>query len=151
MAKRLAAGAEIDAWCTKCKLDLGHRIVAMVGDGPKRVICMTCNSEHNFRSPKSAEKKAPAAKTKAKAAPKRGIAAAAAKEATRIAEWESRTGGASPTEFTKYAISVKLAEGELVSHVRFGAGYVAAIVDDKKVQVMFRDGPRTLVHGQNTG
>jgi len=33
--------------------DLGHRIVAMVDRRPKRVICLTCNSEHNYRPPRS--------------------------------------------------------------------------------------------------
>ena len=47
--KPLTAGSEIDAWCTKCRMDLLHRIVAMVRGRPKRVICMTCNSEHNYR------------------------------------------------------------------------------------------------------
>ena len=51
--KSLTAGAEIDAWCTKCRMDLMHRIVAMVQSAPKRVICLTCNSEHNYRAPRT--------------------------------------------------------------------------------------------------
>ncbi len=47
--KKLSAGSEIDAWCTRCRMDLGHRIVAMVGTAPKRVICLTCGSVHNYR------------------------------------------------------------------------------------------------------
>ena len=50
--KKLTAGSEIDAWCTKCRMDLGHRIVAMVKDQPKRVVCQTCGSQHNYRAPK---------------------------------------------------------------------------------------------------
>ena len=51
--KSLTAGSEIDAWCTKCRMDLMHRIVAMVQSAPKRVICLTCNSEHNYRAPRT--------------------------------------------------------------------------------------------------
>ena len=32
MAKPITAGSEVDSYCTKCKLDLNHRIIAMVGD-----------------------------------------------------------------------------------------------------------------------
>src|SRR5258706_13789676 len=53
LVKPLTAGSEIDAWCTRCRMDLGHRIVAMVGGAPKRVICQTCNSEHNYREPRT--------------------------------------------------------------------------------------------------
>ena len=31
MSKPLKTGGEVDSWCTKCKLELNHRIIAMVG------------------------------------------------------------------------------------------------------------------------
>ena len=37
MSRRLTVASEVDAYCTKCKLDLGHRIIAMVGDVIKKV------------------------------------------------------------------------------------------------------------------
>src|SRR5687768_7394873 len=52
--KALSAGGEIDAWCTKCRMDLGHRIVALVAGAPKRVICQTCFGEHAYHAPRSA-------------------------------------------------------------------------------------------------
>jgi hypothetical protein len=51
--KPLGAGSEIDAWCTWCRMDLGHRVVAMVGGAPKRVVCLTCDREHDYRAPRS--------------------------------------------------------------------------------------------------
>jgi hypothetical protein len=51
--KPVRAGGEIVSWCTKCKMDLMHRIVALVGDEVKRVECITCGSVHNFRKPKT--------------------------------------------------------------------------------------------------
>ena len=50
MAKPLRAGGEVDSWCTKCKLVLNHRIIALVGTTPARVECSTCSSHHNFRA-----------------------------------------------------------------------------------------------------
>ncbi|HLM74940.1 MAG TPA: hypothetical protein VK459_19660, partial [Polyangiaceae bacterium] len=51
--KKPKTGGEIDAYCTKCRLDLLHRIIAMVGDSVKKVECKTCGSHHLYRRPKS--------------------------------------------------------------------------------------------------
>ena len=44
-------GGEIDAYCTKCRLDLTHRIIAMVEGAVKKVECKTCGSHHLYRRP----------------------------------------------------------------------------------------------------
>ena len=65
---KLKVSGEVDSYCTKCKLDLAHRIIAMVGDQPKKVECRTCGSHHLYRRPKSlgaVEKPARAAKQRA--------------------------------------------------------------------------------------
>src|SRR5437868_2800815 len=49
MSKPLKTGGEVDSWCTKCKLVLNHRVIAMVGGTPVRVECSTCGSHHNYR------------------------------------------------------------------------------------------------------
>ena len=60
MSKPLRAGGEVDAWCTKCKLVLNHRVIAMVAGTPVRVECSTCNgSHHNFRARAPGEKAPP--------------------------------------------------------------------------------------------
>jgi hypothetical protein len=151
--KPLTAGSEIDAWCTRCRMDLGHRIVAMVGGAPKRVICQTCNSEHNYRAPRS-EKEAAVARTRGTSAPRaprtasQRVAERQKAEATRVNDWEKRVAGQAVDSFTRYSIDKRYAEGELLSHKKFGEGYVLEVVDPHKVTVMFRDGPKTLAHGQ---
>lgn len=54
----LRAGQEVDAYCTKCKMDLTHRIVAVVGGRPVKVECRTCYTVHVYRAPKSADRSA---------------------------------------------------------------------------------------------
>ena len=56
MAKPLRAGGEVDSWCTKCRLVLNHRIIAMMGPKPVRVECSTCGSHHNYRGTAPGEK-----------------------------------------------------------------------------------------------
>jgi hypothetical protein len=152
--KGFFAGGEIDAWCTRCKLDLGHRIVALVDSRPKRVVCMTCGSEHNYRSPKAAESAPGKRATSSGSAPRSstGTKASAAKGSSEKAKgsssartWETRTSGHAPTAFTRYSMELTFAADQLVTHKKFGEGYVVSVSDDK-VTIAFRDGERTLVH-----
>jgi hypothetical protein len=151
--KPLSAGSEIDAWCTKCRLDLGHRIIAMVHGRPKRVICQTCGSQHNYRAPQS-ESKSVVRKSSASAGTKPAGSAAqrvtekARVEAQRVHEWESRIAGQAMDSFTRYSVDKRFERNELVVHKKFGEGYVLDVLEDGKVSVMFRDGPRTLAQGQ---
>src|SRR4051812_39295964 len=51
MAQAHRVGGDIDAFCTRCKMELGHTILAMVGSKPVRVRCNTCGGEPNYRAP----------------------------------------------------------------------------------------------------
>ena len=146
--KSLSAGSEIDAWCTKCRLDLGHRIVAMLAAKPKRVVCLTCSSEHNFKAA-GADKAKPAAKRKT--AKKTATATTRPKtpkaEQERLTEWQERIDKASGA-FTRYSIAQELDLGQYVVHKKFGEGYVAELLDDNKASVMFQEGLKTLIHSR---
>ncbi len=140
--KPKSAGDEIDAWCTKCRLDLGHRIVAMVGRLPKRVVCMTCGSEHNYRAPKTAGTATTKASKTAKTAKPRAASRAAS-------DWESRISGQSLATFTRYSMDQTFKVDQLVTHKKFGEGYVTSLPSPGKVTIAFRDGERTLIHGKD--
>jgi hypothetical protein len=147
--KPLTAGSEIDAWCTKCRLDLGHRIIAMVENRPKRVVCQTCGSQHNYRAPKSVDRGVRVRRTtKASSAPRSRTAKAQA-EFDRIQEWETKIAGNSLDSFTRYSIDRVFEVDELVAHKKFGEGYVVEILANNKVTVMFKDGPKVLAQGQS--
>jgi hypothetical protein len=148
--KPLTAGSEIDSWCTKCRMDLGHRIVAMVGGRPKRVICQTCGSQHNYRAPqsavgdRSARPRSAAGPGKSSAAPR--VTHKAKAEAERLSEWETRIAGQRVDAFTRYAMDQQFQRDQLIMHSKFGEGYVVDVLEDGKVNIMFRDGPKTLAH-----
>jgi hypothetical protein len=160
-ASKYKTGGEIDSYCTKCRLDLGHRIVAMVEGVPKRVLCLTCNSEHNYRKPKSAaaaEKAPAAAKAGGGASPStrpgaprstasaRAVAAAEA-ELARERAWEKAVSGQPVTSFKPYRVSASFQENDLIRHTKFGDGLVTRVLDKSKIEVMFREGPRVLAQG----
>lgn len=154
-SKPLKAGSEIDAWCTKCRMDLLHRIIAMDGDKPARVECRTCLGHHAYRKPKSAPPEPRAARSSStsrssssrSSTPRSASAraqAAALLERQREADWEKRVGGQPFTAFKPYRANQSFTEGELIRHFKFGDGYIVRVIDPKKVEVMFKDGPRTL-------
>ena len=155
--KKPKTGGEIDAFCTKCKLDLTHRIIAMVGDAVKRVECKTCGSHHNYRRPKS-ERDARMAKLEKrdeerKAAVSSGGSKAAREERAARAEreqtsaWEHAIAGKPSSAFVAYRISLTFGPGDLVKHPKFGDGVVAKVIDASKVEILFKDGPRTMAQG----
>jgi hypothetical protein len=133
-------------------MDLGHRIVAMVGGAPKRVVCQTCGSEHNYRAPRSNAGSAVFVRnrTRQEEAPPRTAAQRvshkARAEKERYDGWATRTLGKAVDAFTRYSMDHTFREGELVVHTKFGEGYVERVLDGSKVSVMFRDGARTLAH-----
>ena len=155
MSKPLRAGGEVDSWCTKCKLVLNHRIIAMVGTTPVRVECSTCNSHHNFRARSPADK-APAAGGSSRAAsgatsagPRstRGPTKAQQLVMDRERTWEKSIAGKGVHDFRKYRVSEIFEEGDLVRHSKFGDGIVTRLLEGKKVEILFKDDARTLAHG----
>ncbi|UQA56620.1 hypothetical protein [Polyangium aurulentum] len=163
--KKPKTGGEIDSYCTKCKLDLTHRIIAMVGDDVKKVECKTCGSHHLYRRPKSEVLAAAAlkAKTTGSASTKReggsdekrssgarAGSAAAKREMDQTAQWEHAIAGQPSTAFKPYRISLTLNPGELVRHPKFGDGVVARVIDRGKVEILFKDGAKTMAHGQTS-
>jgi len=152
-------GGEIDAYCTKCRLDLLHRIIAMVGDAVKKVECKTCGSHHLYRRPKTERDAAEArmlkrAEERKAAGTSSGGSKAAREEQAKRAErdqtaaWEHAIAGQPTAAFKPYRITLTLGAGDLIHHPKFGDGVVSRVIDRGKVEVLFKDGPRTMAHGQ---
>lgn len=136
--KGLSAGQEVDAWCTRCRMDLGHRVVAMVGSTPKRVVCMTCDSEHNYRAPKGDDVPKPVRR-------KAGVKPKATAKTSARATWENQVRSGKPIR--PYSISATFVDGQLIDHKKFGLGHVVQLVSPDKIIVAFEGGERTLLHG----
>lgn len=162
MTKAIKTGGEIDSYCTKCKMVLNHRIIAMVGTQPVRVECSTCGSHHNYRPRMPGEKAAKEARapkststgsssrSSTPRAPGGARAAAIRAEEERLGRerfWEKAVSGKTPSEFRAYKVTETFTEGELIRHSKFGDGIVTRIVDSKKVEILFREEPKTLAQG----
>lgn len=150
-SKPLRAGGEIDSWCTKCRLFLNHRIIAMEGGTPARVECMTCRSHHNYRARPPGERAASSGRTSSSGAPRstRVPSVTKAQQAAleRERTWEKAIAGKGVNEFKSYRVDAIFAEGDLVRHKKFGDGVVTRVIDPKKVEILFKDEPRMLAQG----
>jgi hypothetical protein len=52
--KRVRPGDDIDAYCTRCKIDLTHTVLALASENlAERVRCNTCGSEHRYIAERS--------------------------------------------------------------------------------------------------
>lgn len=152
--KSLKPGSEVDAWCTKCRMDLLHRVIAMQGAKIIRVECRTCNGHHNYRRPKSGPSASllPASPATSKSKPARSApstpsarrTAASEAERQREATWQKAVLGQPISSFRAYRASQTFNSGDLIRHGKFGDGYIVRVIDRQKVEVMFKDGPRTL-------
>jgi hypothetical protein len=70
--------------------------------------------------------------------------AAAQVEHQREATWEKAVLGQPVQSFKAYRASQTFTMGDLIRHGKFGDGYIVRVIDRQKVEVMFKDGPRTL-------
>jgi len=138
MIKNYSAGGDIDAWCTKCKLELGHTIVAMVENSPKKVKCNTCNAQHNFRA-----KPAKRSQTKSKSTTRK----TRSKETT-YEEYLSRLASADSANSRKYNTKENFNEDEIIDHLKFGIGIVLSVIQVNKIKILFKDGPKLLIQNQ---
>jgi len=153
MSRRLTVASEVDAYCTKCKLDLGHRIIAMVGDVIKKVECLTCHSHHLYRPPRSAPRGSAAGSAVRKRVDRPVAGSGKPPVSVRSAElrrWEQAIMGRSADEFVAYAMDHAFAAGQLVRHPRFGDGVVVEVRDPDKVSILFETGVRTLAHNRQS-
>ncbi|MDR1045690.1 MAG: hypothetical protein LBP33_11340 [Candidatus Adiutrix sp.] len=142
-------GGEIDAVCTRCRLVTNHRIVALVDGLVKRVVCLTCDSQHNYRQPPD-EKKAPAAKTMRVAREMKKTQAPSG--GTRIfAQWlQSRQAlEAAGAAARPYNFKELYEAGEAIEHSKFGLGFIQKIVPPNKMEVMFETEIKTLAMNMN--
>src|SRR5215213_3546093 len=121
-AKAPKPGGEVDSWCTKCRMDLLHRIIAMQNGKIIRVECRTCGGHHNYRRPKDAPAPVPTraareasasngTSTGRSSAPGARRGAAAQAEIARAASWEKTVLGQPVTIFKPYRATETFADG----------------------------------------
>jgi hypothetical protein len=137
-------GKEALSYCTSCKMDLNHVVVAMQGDRIARVQCKTCKKEHAYKAPKGVTDPA---KGKAAAAAKREKKAAEKESAPVELEWEKLMAQHKNAPVRSYGTKTQFALGDRLSHPTFGEGIVNKLIYPNKCEVIFRTDVKVLIHG----
>lgn len=132
-------GSDIEAYCPKCKADTAHTVINKYEDEIRRVQCSPCGDVHSYRKPRGEiEDDVPepiAAKKRAQL-----------KKPT-WQEARDKAGAKALDRARPYSIRDSYTEGDIVSHPKFGLGFVTEI-SENKVEVTFEDERRVLVHNR---
>jgi hypothetical protein len=129
-------GSEVEAFCPKCKADTAHVIMSKYEDEIRRVQCNPCGDVHAFRKPRGEENEEVPEPTSTK---KR---AAKAKPT-----WEQVT-AKSKKEPKLYIVADRYGDNDLISHPKFGIGFVSDVIGLDKIEVTFQAERRVLVHNR---
>lgn len=118
--------------CTKCEMELNHVVVAHNGSGiVEKVKCLTCGSEHKYRSGK---------KTATQRTPRKSVTI---REVKLTESFEKLSEKFKEKKPLPYSMSGSFKNDDVIAHSTFGMGFVTSASLDK-MEVVFSDGPRTL-------
>ena len=137
MPSSLSAGNDILSYCTSCKMDLNHTIVAVQSGRVIRVLCRTCKKTHGFRPPKGA--KSPVSAVKRESSPR-------ARTVGVGDEWRARKESLGKNPGVSYSPKTSFAVGSKVLHPSFGEGYVEKLIPPNKMEVLFQSDLKVLIH-----
>lgn len=128
----MKVGEDFKYFCSRCQLELGHRILAMVGTQPARLRCNTCFSERNYR-----QKREP----KISVAERRRPSARQLKSEDFYAQKIQSTLMKTPKP---YRIDVEVESDDVVDHKIFGRGVVLKVIPPDRMEILFREEVKVL-------
>lgn len=120
----LAAGSDVDAYCPSCSGVKPHVVVAMKGTRAAKTECRSCGSVHAYR------KNPPDTKAK------------------KRSQYEEAMEGRDLSKPIPYRVNRKFSLDDVIEHKSFGVGLVTRVVSDKKMEVLFQESTKLLVHGR---
>jgi hypothetical protein len=135
-------GGNVDSWCGRCNMMLAHTIEAIVGDKPARVHCNTCQAQHNYKPfrPGEAPRQVREREERGPRGPQAGHA--------RPSHYKELLKGRELAMARRYSPKETFKPGDLVEHPSFGLGVATALKDTTKIEVLFEEGAKVLVHGR---
>jgi hypothetical protein len=120
----LAAGSNIDAYCPSCKSVKPHVVVAMKGTRAAKTECSVCGSVHPYR------KNPPDTRAK------------------KRSQYEDAMEGRDVSKPIPYKFTRKFNLDDVIQHKSFGIGLVTRVISEKKMEVLFEESTKLLIHGR---
>lgn len=138
----IGVGKEILSHCSKCKLILAHIIVTMKSaTEADKVQCKTCKSTHTFKDPSAPKKKASIDRVI-----KNARVSSGRKATESVSELWTKAMNKSTVSSKEYSTKDSFQTGDVINHPTFGQGIVEKLIDNNKIEVLFKDDYRTLMH-----
>ncbi len=138
----IGVGKEILSHCSKCKLILAHIIVTMKSaTEPDKVQCKTCKATHSFKDPGASKKK-----TSIDRVIKNARVASGRKVTESVGDLWTKAMNKTTSQGKEYSIRESFQMGDVINHPTFGQGIVEKLIDNNKIEVLFKDDYRTLMH-----
>lgn len=130
-------GSDVEAYCPKCKADTTHVVISKYEDEIRRVQCNPCGDVHSFRKPRGeVEDDVP----EPIAAKKRAM--------LKKPNWDEFFAKHGEKQGKPYEFRERYSENAIVTHPKFGRGFVSEVMSDSKVEITFKDARRVLVHNR---
>jgi hypothetical protein len=140
MAPKVAK--DIISFCTSCRRDVMHTVVAMDGERVVRVLCLSCKKEHAYHRPSDLKDDSP----KRVRAPR----ASASKRMTVGQEWGKEMDRLRDKPAKSYSMDGQFDVGDKISHKAFGTGFVLKDQSSIKMEVLFEREIKVLVRAGTT-
>ena len=140
MTKSYYAGQELDAPCGRCKGETRHMILSITDGIPEKLICASCKSIHKFRVDKPEKQASPSRPPRPTTASRTASPRPASPSRFQELMLEEQAG----SRAIAYSVTHHFEVGAWLDHPSFGLGKVQKRLG-KKVDVLFRDGLKTLI------
>ncbi|MBD3307516.1 hypothetical protein GF339_13890 [candidate division KSB3 bacterium] len=121
---------------------MAHQVVAVADGKVEKVLCKTCGGQHKYRPnpPKSRSKKRATPKKKKKQT---------RKSKDPAERWQEALADKDLSNPKPYSMSEVFEQNDIIDHQKFGQGLVTEIRAEGKMEVLFKEGPKLLVHAQD--
>ena len=123
-------GKDLDAWCNRCKLELAHVVEAMKNGVPVRVQCKTCRDAHAYRQGPPGTKKG------------------RIKRPPRKSDFDLAMEGRDVEQAVPYGMDMTFQKDDIIKHKKLGIGLVTRTFGTTKMDVLFAEGAKILVHNR---
>ncbi|HEY8279786.1 MAG TPA: hypothetical protein VIH99_09195 [Bdellovibrionota bacterium] len=141
----MPVGQEIICFCSSCKLELRHVIVAHKSGNSgsiAKVRCNTCNKIHAYRATPTEKAAAAAVARKQSGKPVREKVQVIPVEV----EWREQLSKVQNVASQNYVPTMEFKVGDVIEHPTFGCGIVRTLKDGNKFEVLFQRDVKTLIH-----
>lgn len=143
----ISPGDDVEAWCTRCKMNLNHRVIAVTNQGIQRVHCLTCHGDHKYYPPKGEKRDRETGPSERAPSSPRARQQTAQRSAVRAeSEWHTFMQELPPGAVLRpYLVTELYRSGEFIEHPVFGPGKVIDILGAERMEVIFRSGRKIMI------